>query len=154
MAKNDLALQLFKSFRTGKPNKKRSEKTQENSVRSKPTDPQPLSDLLTDLVHERQWKSGVAEGTLFSTWPMVIGEEISAHANPVSLIDGVLTLQTTSTAWATQLRLLAPQIIKTIQTSASGALVETVVILGPHAPSWRKGLRTIKGSRGPRDTYS
>ncbi|CAB4673022.1 unannotated protein [freshwater metagenome] len=85
---------------------------------------------------------------------MVIGEEISAHANPVSLIDGVLTLQTTSTAWATQLRLLAPQIIKTIQTSASGALVETVVILGPHAPSWRKGLRTIKGSRGPRDTYS
>jgi predicted nucleic acid-binding Zn ribbon protein len=26
--------------------------------------------------------------------------------------------------------------------------------LGPNAPSWKKGIRTIRGARGPRDTYN
>jgi predicted nucleic acid-binding Zn ribbon protein len=45
-------------------------------------------------------------------------------------------------------------LLKTITTSAPGALVDSLVILGPHAPSWKKGIRTIKGARGPRDTYN
>jgi predicted nucleic acid-binding Zn ribbon protein len=32
-------------------------------------------------------------------------------------------------------------------------LVEELIFIGPHAPSWKKGLRSIRGARGPRDTY-
>ncbi|MGB4918016.1 MAG: DUF721 domain-containing protein, partial [Propionicimonas sp.] len=30
--------------------------------------------------------------------------------------------------------------------------VERVVVVGPSAPSWKKGKRSVPG-RGPRDTY-
>jgi predicted nucleic acid-binding Zn ribbon protein len=69
------------------------------------------------------------------------------------LLEGKLTIQTSSTAWATQLRLISNDLLKTLQQSAPGALVEELVVIGPHAPSWKRGLRTIRGAKGPRDTY-
>jgi hypothetical protein len=36
---------------------------------------------------------------------------------------------------------------------APGALVESLDFIGPTAPSWKRGLRTISNGRGPRDTY-
>jgi len=149
MAKRDLALDLFHSFQTGKQNKRKKVK----ETTTAPTDPQLLADLLSHLIEERDWKGGIAEGTLFSTWPDIVGVEISLHATPISILDGVLTLQTSSTAWATQLRLVSPDLLRTIQTSAPGVLVESILVIGPQGPSWKKGIRTIKGARGPRDTY-
>lgn len=152
MAKRDLALDLFKSFQTGQTNKKiRKRRVRESTGTT--TDPQLLKDLLKNLVTERNWDTGIAEGTLFSTWEEIAGNEISLHANPISLLDGVLTIQSSSTAWATQLRLIGPNLLETIQRSAPGALVESIVVIGPQGPSWKKGIRTIRGARGPRDTY-
>jgi predicted nucleic acid-binding Zn ribbon protein len=45
------------------------------------------------------------------------------------------------------------QLLTTITSSAPGALVESLRFSGPSAPSWKKGIRTIRGARGPRDTY-
>lgn len=152
MAKRDLALDLFKSFQTGQTNKKiRKREVRESTGTT--TDPQLLKDLLKNLVTERNWDTGIAEGTLFSTWEEIVGNEISLHANPLSLLDGVLTIQSSSTAWATQLRLIGPELLGTIQRSAPGALVESIAVIGPQGPSWKKGIRTIRGARGPRDTY-
>jgi predicted nucleic acid-binding Zn ribbon protein len=90
---------------------------------------------------------------LFSTWAQIVGQEIASHTNPISLVDGKLTIQSSSTAWATQMRLMQEDLLKTISNSAPGALVEELNVLGPNAPSWKRGLRSIKGARGPRDTY-
>lgn len=152
MAKRDLALDLFKSFQTGQTNKKIRKKEIRESTGTT-TDPQLLGNLLNDLITERNWDTGIAEGTLFSTWEKIAGKEISLHANPISLLDGVLTIQSSSTAWATQLRLIGPDLLRTIQASAPGALVESIAVIGPQGPSWKKGIRTIRGARGPRDTY-
>lgn len=152
MAKRDLALDLFKSFQTGQTNKKIRKKEVRESTGTT-TDPQLLKDLLTNLITERNWDTGIAEGTLFSTWEKIVGNEISHHSTPISLLDGVLTIQSSSTAWATQLRLIGPNLLETIQRSAPGALVESITIIGPQGPSWKKGIRTIRGARGPRDTY-
>lgn len=152
MAKRDLALDLFKSFQTGQTNKK-IRKRQVRESTGTTTDPQLLKDLLKDLITERNWDTGIAEGTLFSTWEKIVGNEISLHANPISLLEGVLTIQSSSTAWATQLRLIGPDLLETIQRSAPGALVESIAVIGPQGPSWKKGIRTIRGARGPRDTY-
>ncbi|EBV8528738.1 DUF721 domain-containing protein, partial [Streptococcus agalactiae] len=32
-------------------------------------------------------------------------------------------------------------------------VVTRIEVAGPQAPSWRKGPRTVRGGRGPRDTY-
>ncbi len=152
MAKRDLALDLFKSFQTGQTNKK-IRKRQVRESTGTTSEPQLLKDLLRNLITERNWDTGIAEGTLFSTWEEVVGNEISLHASPISLLEGVLTIRSSSTAWATQLQLIGPDLLGTIQRSTPGALVESIVIIGPQGPSWKKGIRAIRGARGPRDTY-
>jgi predicted nucleic acid-binding Zn ribbon protein len=148
--KRDLAKELYKFYRSGF----RKQKTdQQSEVRQRVTDPQSLSSVLSEVIQNRNWNQGVAEGNLFSDWNTIIGSEIAEHTTPISLVDGRLTIQTSSSAWATQMRLMQDDLLKTISSSAPGALVETLVFIGPHAPSWKKGLRTIKGARGPRDTY-
>ncbi|MEU8895221.1 DUF721 family protein [Nocardia sp. NPDC048505] len=115
-------------------------------------DPQPLFKLAGALAKNRGWSAKVAEGMVFGQWATVVGEDIAAHANPVSLTDGVLSIAAESTAWATQLRMLQSQILAKIAAAVGNGVVKQLKITGPTAPSWRKGERHIRG-RGPRDTY-
>jgi predicted nucleic acid-binding Zn ribbon protein len=147
--KRDLAIDLFKSYKTGFI--KKAKKIEERS--QTPGDPTLISNVLNDLIAQRDWNSGLAEGTLFATWPQVVGPEISEHTTPLSLLDGRLLVQCSSTAWATQLNLVGPSLLERIRSSAPGALVESLDFIGPQPPSWKRGLRTISNGRGPRDTY-
>ncbi len=149
--KADLARDLYKTWRSNTRKNKNGAAIE--PVREKVDDPQPINSLLSELVSNRDWRQGIAEGTLFTDWMLVVGADIGAHTTPISLVDGLLTIQTSSSAWATQLTLIAPQLLKTISSSAPGALVEEIAVIGPGAPSWKKGIRTIRNARGPRDTY-
>jgi predicted nucleic acid-binding Zn ribbon protein len=146
----DLALELFRSYKTGFIKKIKPPVTERTST---PGDPTLISDVLTNLVSDRQWESGLAEGNLFAQWEKIVGSDIATHTTPISILDGVLLIQCSSTAWATQLQSVHDQLVATIASSAPGALVESLKFTGPTAPSWKKGIRTIRGARGPRDTY-
>ena len=89
---------------------------------------------------------------MFGRWPGVVGEQIAAHATPASFTDGVLTISAESTAWATQLRMVQAQLLAKIAAAVGDGVVSSLKIVGPVAPSWRKGHYHIAG-RGPRDTY-
>lgn len=149
MAKRDLALDLFRSYKTGFIKKKRQPIERSQT----PGDPTLVGNILGELIDDREWHSGLAEGTLFATWAQVVGADIAQHTTPLSLLDGKLLVQCSSTAWATQLSLVGQDLLNTIRNSAPGALVESLQFIGPHAPSWKRGLRTISNGRGPRDTY-
>ena len=154
MAKRDLARDLFNSYKTGFVKKSRSEKNNSNrEVNLNPTDPQLISDVLKNLIQDREWQSGIAEGNLFANWENIVGTEIAEHTEPIAILEGVLTIRTSSTAWATQLNLLNNDVLTSLQASAPGALVEKLSIIGPQGPTWKRGLRTIRGARGPRDTF-
>ena len=99
MEKRDLAKDLFSSYKTGYIKKQKVIR----EVNPNPTDPQLISDVLKNLIQDREWQSGIAEGNLF-----VICKSL---------------------------------------------LVEQLSIIGPQGPSWKRGIRTIKGARGPRDTF-
>jgi predicted nucleic acid-binding Zn ribbon protein len=149
MAKRDLALDLFRSYKTGfiKKSKTQPERGQT------PGDPTLVSDILGELIKDREWDSGLAEGNLFATWPLIVGVDIATHSTPISLLDGKLLIQCSSTAWATQLNLAQSDLLQSIRASAPGALVESLAIIGPQAPSWKRGIRSVSNGRGPRDTY-
>ncbi|NKQ53301.1 DUF721 domain-containing protein [Amycolatopsis sp. K13G38] len=117
-----------------------------------PRDPQPLGRLVSRLSAERGWAPRLANGQVFGEWAQLVGEEVAEHAQPVALKDGELTVRASSTAWATQLRLLQGQLLKKIAAAVGHGVVKRMRIHGPTAPSWRKGLRHVPG-RGPRDTY-
>jgi predicted nucleic acid-binding Zn ribbon protein len=148
--KRDLAKELYKHYRLSF---RKSRSNEVDQVREKIGDPQSLESVLSEVIAGRNWVKGVAEGNLFSDWEKIVGGEIAQHTTPISLVDGRLTIQSSSSAWATQMRLMSDQLLKTISNSAPGALVEELNVLGPNAPSWKRGLRSIKGARGPRDTY-
>ena len=149
--KKDLAREMYKAWRT--QIKSRDAYSKKEESRTKNEDPLAIGNILQEFVGVRDWQQGIAEGTLFTEWASVVGAEIAENAIPASLVDGRLTIQTRSTAWATQLTMIKSQLLETIRKSAPGALVEEITVIGPHAPSWKKGLRTIRGAKGPRDTY-
>ncbi len=149
--KKDLAKELYKFYKSGFRKFRQIESNDE--VREKNTDPQNLKSILAEVVTNRNWNQGVAEGGLFSDWKIIVGAEVAEHTNPISLVDGRLTIRCSSSAWATQMRLMQGELLKTISTTAPGALVEELIFIGPNAPSWKRGVRSIRGGRGPRDTY-
>ena len=149
--KRDLARELFHSFKDPSGFTKR--RREREKVDRTTTDPLLIKNTLDELVKGRDWEGALAEGNLFSSWSEIVGEEIAEHSEPITFFEGVLTVRASSTAWATQLTLLKPTLLEKISEASIGVLVDDLIIVGPRAPSWRKGLRTIKGARGPRDTY-
>jgi predicted nucleic acid-binding Zn ribbon protein len=117
-----------------------------------PRDPQLLGTVLARLVKARGWQTPAAEATVFGAWERVVGPEVAKHSRPVKLDAGELTVEAESTAWATQLRLLAGSLLKRIAAEVGHNVVRKLHIHGPSAPSWSRGPRRVRG-RGPRDTY-
>ena len=145
----DLAREMFRAFRNA-PKKSRRISDED---RGKIDDPKPVGAVLDELIEKRDWVRGLAEGNIFTDWDKIVGVEIAQHSTPISLTEGRLTIQSSSTAWATQLNIMKDSLRQTISNTAPGALVEELYIIGPNVPNWKKGLRTIRGARGPRDTY-
>jgi predicted nucleic acid-binding Zn ribbon protein len=117
-----------------------------------PRDPQTLASVLSRLVKARGWQRPTAEATVFGAWERVVGADVAAHCRPVKLENGELTVEAESTAWATQLRLLAGKLLGRIAGEVGNGVVTKLHIHGPAAPSWNRGPRRVRG-RGPRDTY-
>jgi len=121
-------------------------------------DPATLSGLIDRLVINKGWDLNIAAGRLRSSWPSVVGADISEHVDIESFeLDpsgnaGVLVLRADSTAWATQIRLLLPTISTRLDQEMGVGRVSEIKVLGPTAPSWKHGSRSVPG-RGPRDTY-
>lgn len=115
-------------------------------------DPQPLGRSVERLVAERGWETEVAVGAVIGRWDLIVGPELAAHCAAETYADAVLTVRADSTAWATQVRLLAPTLVARLNAEYGDAAVTRVQVLGPGRPSWRKGALHVRG-RGPRDTY-
>lgn len=115
-------------------------------------DPQPLGLSLDRLVAHRGWETDLRVQGVFGQWASIVGAEVADHCTPETLTDGKLVVRTDSTAWATQLRLLAPSLVRRLNEEMGHGTVLVIEVLGPHVPSWKKGPRSARG-RGPRDTY-
>jgi predicted nucleic acid-binding Zn ribbon protein len=117
-----------------------------------PRDPATAAAVLGGLLAERGWAGPVAVHTVTGRWAEVVGPAVAAHTSVEGFEDGVLRVRCDSTAWATQLRMLVPELLARLAAEAGSGLVREVVVLAPAAPSWVRGPRRVKG-RGPRDTY-
>jgi predicted nucleic acid-binding Zn ribbon protein len=51
------------------------------------------------------------------------------------------------------MRLLAPTALRRLNEELGDQTVTLIDVKGPSGPSWRKGLRSVRDGRGPRDTY-
>ncbi|KAA9394784.1 DUF721 domain-containing protein [Kocuria coralli] len=117
-----------------------------------PRDPQGVGSVMQRFVSGRGWRTPVAVGSVMNMWPEIVGPYIAENCVPEAFEDTVLKVRCSSTAQATNLRMLESQILKRIETKLGTGIVTRLEIHGPVAPSWKRGRRTVRG-RGPRDTY-
>lgn len=116
-------------------------------------DPQTLSRAVHRLIDAKGWAADVNVRTLLARWALLVGPSLAAHSRPERYADAELTVRTDSTAWATQLRNMAPQLVAMLNEQLGTDTVRFVRVLGPDAPSWKHGGRSVRDGRGPRDTY-
>jgi predicted nucleic acid-binding Zn ribbon protein len=131
----------------------RSPGPQMSGARADDRDPKPLSDAVERLVETKGWTTEINVHTLLARWALLVGTTNAAHSQPEAYADTVLTVRTDSSAWATQLRHLAPRLVAMLNEQLGEGTVTRIKVLGPDAPSWKKGRLSVRDGRGPRDTY-
>lgn len=121
--------------------------------RGRRDDPQSLTSAIDGLISEHGWAQAAAVGSVFGHWGQIVGADLAAHTTPESLTDGELTIAADSTAWATQVRLLAGQLVHRLNVELGDGSVRRVKVRGPASAQRRPGEWRVRGGRGPRDTY-
>ena len=116
-------------------------------------DPQLLDSAMSRMISQHGWEMELRVQAVFGRWAELVGEEVASHCTPESLAETRLIVRTDSTAWATQLKLLAPTIVRRLNVELGDGIVTVIDIQGPHLPNWKKGRFTSRDGRGPRDTY-
>jgi predicted nucleic acid-binding Zn ribbon protein len=156
----DLAKALTRATAKSTPATRRKTRKKDSPTRGRVSgahpddrDPQLLDATLGRLVDDHGWALDLRMHGVFGRWEELVGAEVARHCTPESFADGRLVVRTDSTAWATQLRLLAPTVVRRLNEELGHGTVTVIDVQGPHLPTWKKGLRSVRDGRGPRDTY-
>ena len=137
----------------GRPGTRRRTAPSSSGAHPDERDPQLLDNTIGRLIAEQGWGTDVRVHGVFTRWDQLVGREVAQHCSPEAFTDGKLTVRTDSTAWATQMRLLAPTVVRRLTEELGDGTVTVIDVLGPTGPSWKRGPRSVRDGRGPRDTY-
>lgn len=111
-----------------------------------------VSGVLSDLISQLGGAQEVKVSRVLNDWKQIVGNSVAEHCTPVEIVETKLIVQTESTAWMSNLRLMTPQILGTIAQHIGEGLITELQVRGPQGPSFKRGLRSVPG-RGPRDTW-
>jgi predicted nucleic acid-binding Zn ribbon protein len=114
------------------------------SPRPRRDDPQPLTAAVGGLLSARGWREKAAVGAVFGHWPDIVGPQLAQHSKPESFDSGELTVSADSPAWATQLRLMAPQLLKRLAEELGHNIVRHIRVNGPSGPPRRPGRLRVR----------
>ena len=150
-----LARDIADSYRGSStpPLRRRRKRPTTSGRRGNRDDPVPVADVMGELVRDRGWDERLSVQRVFTDWPAVVGPDVAAHSTVEGFDDGVVIVRADSTSWARELQLLAPGLVRRLNAELGQDTVVRVDIRGPQAPSWKRGKRTVRDGRGPRDTY-
>ncbi len=99
--------------------------------------PTELAGELARLTRRPGWSERLGAARVAAAWADIVGDELTAHCEPVRLAGRVLTVRAESPAWATQLRYLTTQLIERSDAALGpGSVREVNVTVG------RLGART------------
>ncbi|MFD7628607.1 DUF721 domain-containing protein [Streptomyces sp. NPDC059851] len=124
-----------------------------SGARADGRDPMPLMAALDRLRTERGWEMPMAVAGVMERWPEIVGPEIAAHCEPERYEDRELVVRCDSSAWAAQLKLLAPQLVARLNADLGQGTVRLIKVQGPGGKPKRYGPWRAPGSTGPGDTY-
>jgi predicted nucleic acid-binding Zn ribbon protein len=71
-----------------------------------------VKDSLEQVARRLGAPGATALTSVFGHWEEIVGPSVAAHSRPLTLRDGVLRVEVDEPGWATQLRFLAPDIVR------------------------------------------
>ncbi len=84
-------------------------------------------DLLLDtLIRDYGLDHKVLEAKVFAAWKEAVGALIARNTQPISLVDGKLTVYATAHVWVNELQMLRSQVIPKINKAVSSPAVKTL----------------------------
>ncbi len=115
----------------------------------------PIAVTLPKVTRKALGRRGLAEGSLITEWPEIVGETLAARCLPMKLsfadpkrrAEGTLTLQVES-AWTLELQHLAPKLIERINQTLGYAAVSRLAFRQgplPHRPVDQGKAREAQG---------
>ncbi|MFJ3922469.1 DUF721 domain-containing protein [Streptomyces sp. NPDC090022] len=124
-----------------------------SGARADGRDPMPLMAALDRLRTERGWEMPMAVAGVMERWPDIVGPEIAAHCVPERYEDRELAVRCDSSAWAAQLKLLAPQLVARLNKELGQGTVRLIKVQGPGGRPRSYGPLRAPGSTGPGDIW-
>jgi predicted nucleic acid-binding Zn ribbon protein len=114
------------------------------SARPRRDDPQPLTAAFGGLLSARGWREQAAVGAVFGHWADIVGPQLALHTKPESFESGELTVVADSSAWAAQVRLMAPQLVKRLAEELGHGAVRRIRVKGPSGPPRSPGRLRVR----------
>lgn len=72
--------------------------------------PQPLSKILSEVLHECGLDERLEERSPLLRWREIVGEDIATHSRAVDLSEGILVIEADHGAWRQEVTMLIPMI--------------------------------------------
>jgi predicted nucleic acid-binding Zn ribbon protein len=110
-----------------------------------------IGSALTAVEHRMGWDEQLGRARLIVGWAEIVGPEVARHTEAY-LSGETVIVKCDSTAWAASLRRMEARVMGRIHEALPEISIAGLRFVGPDAPSWGHGPRSVPG-RGPRDTY-
>lgn len=88
--------------------------------------PRPLAASLDRLTASFGAPPASVLTAVFGSWPGLVGEGVAAHAQPLSVRRGVLSVAVDDPAWATQLRWLEAELLARLAEVAGPGVIREI----------------------------
>ena len=93
-----------------------------------PPEPRPIGEVVDRLVRGLGAPSAGAFAAVFARWKDVVGEQVAANAQPLTLHDGRLVVGVEQPGWATQLRYLETDLLGRLAEACGEGVVAAIEV--------------------------
>lgn len=97
------------------------------SMRRPPEEPTSLIDSMRSVLRRLKMDEGASVGSVFQSWDDVVGADLAQHIQPIKLDGGVLVVEASDAAWATQFRFLEKDVRSRLK-ERTGSAVDSIVV--------------------------
>ena len=89
--------------------------------------PQPISTAISQYLEQSGLRDRVQQASVVPEWPKLVGAQISAVTEPLSVTaDGVLFVAVRTHAWMSELSLLEPELLASLNRTAGRPPVKKI----------------------------
>jgi predicted nucleic acid-binding Zn ribbon protein len=104
-------------------------------------DPNGIREVLLEFAARIGLEHPGETARLFSAWEEIVGDAVARRCEAVSLKGGVLTVAANTTAWAAELKYLAPEMIRRVNSDLGREVVTEVRVFVKRGSEGRSSRR-------------